>query len=87
MAERRHVHDHDDVAGLVSVEDARANVLSQIHPLAPLQLPLTEAYGCVVAEDTVAEKDLPEFASSAMDGFAVRSSDVAGATPSSPDRS
>ena len=49
MAERRHVHDHDDVAGLLSVEDARQNVLSEVHPLASLQLPLTEAYGCVVA--------------------------------------
>ena len=77
----RHVHDHDDVSGLVSVEEARERVLAQIQPLAPLQLPLTEAYGCVVAQDVVAERDLPEFASSAMDGFAVRSSDVAGATP------
>jgi molybdopterin molybdotransferase len=59
-------------------------VLSQIHALAPLQLPLTEAFGCVVAEDAVSHRDLPEFASSAMDGFAVRSSDVAGATPDRP---
>ncbi len=84
MAERRHVHDHDDIAGLISVEDARERVLSQIHPLAPLQLPLTEAFGCVVAEDAVSDRDLPEFASSAMDGFAVRSSDVVEATPDRP---
>ena len=84
MAQDRHVHDHDDVSGLLSVEDARRNVLSQIHPLASLQLPLTEAYGCVAAEDVVADRDLPEFASSAMDGFAVRSSDVAGASPARP---
>jgi molybdopterin molybdotransferase len=84
MAERRHVHDHDDIPGLLSVEEARERVLSQIHPLAPLQLPLTEAFGCVVAEDAVADRDLPEFASSAMDGFAVRSSDVAEATPDRP---
>jgi molybdopterin molybdotransferase len=81
---QRHVHDHDDVAGLLSVDEAREKVLSQIHPLAPLQLPLTEAYGCVAAEEVVAERDLPEFASSAMDGFAVRASDVAGATPIRP---
>ena len=84
MAERRHVHDHDDIAGLLSVEDARERVLSQIHALAPLQLPLTEAFGCVVAEDALADRDLPEFASSAMDGFAVRSTDVAEATPDRP---
>lgn len=84
MSDTRRVHDHDDVAGLVSVEDARERVLSQIHPLAPLQLPLTDADGCVSAEDIVATRDLPEFASSAMDGFAVRASDINGATPGSP---
>lgn len=84
MAEPRHVHDHDDATGLLSVEEARERVLSKIQPLAPLRLPLTEAYGCVAAADVTAERDLPEFASSAMDGFAVRASDVAGATPASP---
>jgi molybdopterin molybdotransferase len=84
MADLGHAHVHDDPDGMLSVEDAREKVLSQIHPLAPLQLPLTEAYGCVVAEDVVAQRDLPEFASSAMDGFAVRSSDVSDATRTSP---
>lgn len=85
MAEHeRHAYDHDSAEGLISVEEAREKVLSQIHPLAPLELPLTEAFGCVAAADVVAERDLPEFASSGMDGFAVRASDVAGATPTSP---
>jgi molybdopterin molybdotransferase len=84
MAAQPHVHDHDSPEGLVSVEDARARVLSQVQPLAPLQLPLTDAFGCVVAQDILATHDLPEFASSAMDGFAARASDVAGATPSHP---
>ena len=77
-------HDHDAPEGLVSVEEARERVLGAIRPLAPLRLPLTDAYGCVVAEDVVATHDLPEFASSAMDGFAVRASDVTDATPSHP---
>ena len=47
-------HDHDSPEGLLSVEDARERVLGAIHPLAPLRLPLTDAYGCVVAEDVVA---------------------------------
>jgi molybdopterin molybdotransferase len=84
MAVQPHIHDHDSPEGLLSVEDARGRVLSQVRPLAPLKLPLTDAYGCVAAEDVRAEIDLPEFASSAMDGFAVRASDVAGATPSQP---
>ena len=79
-----HVHDHDSGEGLLSVDVARDRVLAGIRPLAPLRLPLTDALGCVVAEDVVAGLDLPEFASSAMDGFAVRASDVETAAPSSP---
>jgi len=79
-----HVHDHDSGEGLLSVEDARQKVLSQVQPLATINLPLTEAHGCVLAEDAMASSDLPDFPSSAMDGFAVRSSDVAGASPGSP---
>jgi molybdopterin molybdotransferase len=77
-------HDHDAPEGLLSVEETQERVLGAVQPLAPLRLPLTDAYGCVVAEDVVATRDLPEFASSAMDGFAVRASDVADATPSQP---
>ena len=84
MSAQPHVHDHDAPEGLRSVEDARDGVLSQVEPLSPLRLALTDAYGSVVAEDILASDDLPEFASSAMDGFAVRASDVAGATPSQP---
>ena len=78
------MHDHDSAEGLISVEDAREHVLSSIAPLAPLQLPLTDAYGCVVAEDIVATVSMPEFASSGMDGFAVRAADVADASPDTP---
>jgi len=78
------LHDHDAGDGLIPVDDARARVLEAIAPLAPLQLPLTEAHGCVSAEDVIATHSLPSFPSSAMDGFAVRSSDVAEATPERP---
>jgi molybdopterin molybdotransferase len=84
MAIPHRVHDHDSGQGLLPVEEARERILAKIRPLQPLELPLTEAYGCVLAKDVVAERDLPEFASSAMDGFAVRSSDVAEATSVSP---
>ena len=78
------VHDHDSPEGLIPVDEARARVLDAIQPLAPLQLALIEAHGCVSAEDVVAGESLPAFASSAMDGFAVRASDVAEATPERP---
>jgi molybdopterin molybdotransferase len=82
--EHRHVHDHDDGAGMLSVDEARERVLASVHPLAPLDLPLQDAYGCVLARDVVAERDIPAFASSAMDGFAVRASDVAEADQQRP---
>jgi molybdopterin molybdotransferase len=84
MADHAHVHDHDSGEGLVPVEEARDRILSAVSPLGSLQVPLTEAYGCVLAEDVVADHDMPDFASSAMDGFAVRSSDIAGASPDQP---
>jgi molybdopterin molybdotransferase len=80
----RPVHDHDSADGLVPLDEARERVLSQIHPLPPIELPLTDAYGCVAAGDITAAIDLPEFASSAMDGYAVRAADVAEATADRP---
>src|SRR3954451_19402962 len=80
----RGVHDHDSADGLVPLERARETVLSQIHPLPPIELPLTDAYGCVAATDITSVIDLPEFASSGMDGFAVRAADVANASPEAP---
>jgi molybdopterin molybdotransferase len=84
MTDRARAHDHDSGEGLVPVEEARDRILTAVRPLGSLQVPLTESYGCVLAEDVVATRELPEFASSAMDGFAVRASDVTGASPSDP---
>jgi molybdopterin molybdotransferase len=78
-----HVGQDGGDGDLLSVEEAREKVLSRIEPLAPLQLPLQEACGCVLAEDLIAEVDIPDFSSSAMDGFAVRAGDVA-AAPETP---
>jgi molybdopterin molybdotransferase len=78
------VHDHDSGEGLVPVEEYRARVLAGVESLVPIDLHLQEALGCVSAIDVHAPEDMPAFASSAMDGFAVRAADVAGATPGSP---
>ena len=80
----REVHDHDSAEGLVPLDEARERVLSQVHPLPPIELPLTDAYGCVAAGDVTSVIDLPEFASSGMDGFAVRAADLLGASPEHP---
>ncbi|HYN30977.1 MAG TPA: gephyrin-like molybdotransferase Glp, partial [Dermatophilaceae bacterium] len=69
-----------------SVEEHRTRVLGLVAPLPPVRVPLAEALGCVLAEDVVARVDLPGADNSAMDGYAVRADDVAGATPSAPVR-
>ena len=69
---------------LLGVEAHLDSVLAEIGPLATLDLTLLEAHGCVLAEDVVAAFDLPPFANSAMDGYAVRVSDIATASPGTP---
>jgi molybdopterin molybdotransferase len=83
-SEAQHVHDHDSGEGLVPLEEYRDRLLSRIEPLLPIDLHLQEALGCVLAADMRAQEEMPSFSSSAMDGFAVRSVDVATATPGSP---
>ena len=69
---------------LIAFEEARARVLERLRPLPVRRVPLAEALGCVLAEDAAAAEDLPPFANSAMDGFALRSEDVREAGDSSP---
>lgn len=66
------------------LSEVRDLVLDRCPRLGPTEVPLAQARGCVVVDDVVAEADLPAFASSAMDGFAVRAADVASATKDIP---
>lgn len=47
-------------------------------------IPLTEAFNRVLAQDMVADEDLPRFDKSAVDGYAVRADDTTGATQAKP---
>jgi molybdopterin molybdotransferase len=67
-----------------TVEEHRAALLGLVSALPPATVRLSESLGRVLAADVVAAVDLPGFDNSAMDGYAVRSADVAGATPGSP---
>ena len=60
-----------------TVDEHLAEVLSVVEPLAPLEVGLLDAHGCVLAEDVVAPHPLPGFDNSAMDGYAVRAADLA----------
>ncbi|HEX6013986.1 MAG TPA: gephyrin-like molybdotransferase Glp [Geminicoccaceae bacterium] len=54
----------------------RRLLLDHVRPLSPRPVPLSRASGLVLAEDLSTPADLPRFASSAMDGFAVRAADT-----------
>ena len=85
MAEPGAAAQHDHGGGeLRTVEEVRASILDRVGVLAPIELPLQEAWGCVLAADMIAGGDMPAFSSSAMDGFAVRAEDVSEATSDSP---
>lgn len=64
---------------MLSPESARRRILAALARLAPLppeRVPLAAALGRALAEDLVADDDLPPFPASMMDGYALRSSDA-----------
>lgn len=71
---------------MLTVSEASARSLANIAPLGPERVPLLDAVGRVLARDAVASYTLPHWDNSAMDGYAVRGADLAGATAESPVR-
>ncbi len=74
------------MADLFSVEDALNHILSKIHPLPAEVMPLTQGLGRVLADEVVSDINLPPFANSSMDGFAVRAADIQAASDAAPAR-
>ncbi len=60
---------------MISVEEALARILAEISPLTVTRVALPESSGLLLAQDIVAQEDIPPFANSAMDGFALLSRD------------
>lgn len=69
-----------------SVEEHVRAVLADITPLEPLELPLADTLGCVLARDVRATWPLPSFDNSSMDGYAVQSDDLSAASAEAPIR-
>lgn len=69
---------------MISVEEARDRILAFFDRLPAERKPLLDALGQVLAEDVVAPFDIPPLDNTAMDGYAVRAADTAGASESSP---
>jgi molybdopterin molybdotransferase len=69
------------MAELLTIEEAQRLVLERVQPLAAEHIVLEDAAGRVLVESARSVVDLPPFASSAMDGFAVRSADTPATLP------
>ncbi|MGA7836244.1 MAG: gephyrin-like molybdotransferase Glp [Acidimicrobiales bacterium] len=60
---------------MIDVADAKRFVLDGLAALAPVELSLVDALGCVAVDEIRALEPVPGFANSSMDGFALRSVD------------
>ncbi|HLF28860.1 MAG TPA: gephyrin-like molybdotransferase Glp [Anaerolineae bacterium] len=73
-------------AEMLSVAEARAAILERFSALEPETVALLDSLDRVLAERIAADIDLPPFANSSMDGYAVRAADSAGASRDRPVR-
>ena len=71
---------------LLTVAQARERILDRVAALDSETVALPEARGRVLAEEIRSERDVPPFANSAMDGYAIRARDVAQASAAQPVR-
>src|SRR5258705_9625836 len=80
--------DQDQFLTILSREDALARFEAALFPRPAPSEPraLADALGCALAEDVVAPIDVPPFDRSNVDGFAVRSADLASASEATPVR-
>ena len=67
-----------------SVAEHLAACLDIAQAAAPLDVVLLDAVGCVLAEDVVAQLDLPVVDMAGLDGYAVAVDDLAGVFPGRP---
>ena len=66
------------------MDEQLARVLAAAVRPAPVRVAISEAYGLRCAEEVVAARPLPGFDQAAVDGYAVRSVDLAGASEDEP---
>jgi molybdenum cofactor synthesis domain-containing protein len=67
------------LSDLIPLEEAQRVVLDRCKQFDPMPVPLADALGCVLAEPVVARTNVPPFANSAMDGYAVHAADTTSA--------
>lgn len=64
---------------MIPLEEAQGRVVSACAPLPPVAVPIDACLGLVTGAPVVAAHDVPPFANTAMDGYAVRAVDTRGA--------
>jgi molybdopterin molybdotransferase len=69
---------------MLTVAEAVARITGDMHPLGTERVPLLDAPGRVLAADARASYTLPHRDNSAMDGYAVRGSELEGASEAAP---
>jgi molybdopterin molybdotransferase len=72
------------MAELLSVQDAKNRILSNFSPVEVIQTSLESCAGRILGQDIVSDLELPPFANSAMDGYAINSTDLQGASLETP---
>jgi molybdopterin molybdotransferase len=74
-------------ASTISLEEARRRLAANVQPIERTErVRLEDAHGRVAAADERSTMDVPPFARSAMDGYALLADDVAGASKAAPAR-
>ncbi len=69
-----------------TVQEALETILSRAKPLGMERVELLESFGRILGQEIIADIDLPPFDNTAVDGYAVRSQDTAGASREIPVR-
>ena len=69
---------------MTTCSEALRLILDSVEPLPARPAPLFDALGLVLAGRVVSPETVPPFTNSAMDGYAVRAGDCAGAAPGAP---
>ena len=72
------------MANVIELAEARRQLLAACPAGEPVELPVADAAGCVLAADVTAATAVPPFDNSSVDGYAVRSADVRTAAPDQP---
>ena len=83
-SEREEITMDREIKTIISVEEALGHIMPHFHALEPEEADIIGSLDRVLADDIYSDMNIPPFANSAMDGYAVRSQDLRGASRDHP---